>query len=118
MNTTATIADKLGVSQRRVQQLIKELGIKTETVGQTQIIPQTALALMKKRETKAGRKKACIISKLRNRKAKDFIMANNTDDANCEQTGDYSEGCCCDTCQGNGYGTVYSTDQTARLLNT
>lgn len=57
MNTTATIANKLNVSQRRVQQLVKELGIKTETVGQTQILPETALALMKKRETKAGRKK-------------------------------------------------------------
>lgn len=56
MITTATIANKLGVSQRRVQQLIKELGIKTETVGQTQILPDNTLELCKKRETKSGRK--------------------------------------------------------------
>lgn len=56
MITTASIAIKLGVSQRRVQQLIKEIGIKTETVGQTQIIPESAVAKMRNRETKSGRK--------------------------------------------------------------
>jgi len=58
MITTSQIATKLGVTQRRVQQLIKELGIKTEIVGQTQIVPPNALEKMRKRETKSGRKKS------------------------------------------------------------
>lgn len=56
MITTAQLADKLGVSQRRVQQLIKELSIKTEYIGQTQVLPDNALELCKARETVAGRK--------------------------------------------------------------
>jgi hypothetical protein len=30
-------------------------------------------------------------------------------EANCEQTGDYSEGCCCETCTNNGFGSVTTT---------
>lgn len=56
MITTAAIAIQLGVTQRRVQQLIKELGIKTETVGQTQIVPRSAMRLLINRETVSGRK--------------------------------------------------------------
>lgn len=29
----------------------------------------------------------------------------------CEETRDYSEGCCCDVCVNNGFGNVYESEQ-------
>ena len=53
-NTTQNVAIKLGISIRRVQQLIKELGIEPEYIGKTQILSDADIRKLEKRKTQRG----------------------------------------------------------------
>jgi hypothetical protein len=53
--TTQAIAAKLGTSTRRVQQLIKELGIEPiQTIGKSQILSDADVRRLEKRKTQRG----------------------------------------------------------------
>lgn len=57
INTPANVAEKLGTSVRRVQQLIKELGIEpVATIGKTQILSDADVKRLEKRKTQRGPK--------------------------------------------------------------
>lgn len=55
--TTAEAAAVLGVSVQRVRQLIKELELEPVTIGKAILLNKDELALMQKRNTRAGRPK-------------------------------------------------------------
>lgn len=56
INTPEVVANKLGTSVRRVQQLIKELKITPAmTIGKTQILSDADVRKLEKRKTKRGR---------------------------------------------------------------
>ena len=58
LNTTKTVAELLGTSERRVQQLIKEMGIvPLQVVGKSFIISDEDVARLAGRSTRRGRPK-------------------------------------------------------------
>jgi len=58
INTTEAVATKLGTSKRRVQQLIKEMGITPiQTIGRSQILSDADVKRLAKRNTQVGRPK-------------------------------------------------------------
>lgn len=55
INTPEAIAERLGTSTRRVQQLIKELEIEpVQIIGKTQIISDADVKRLEKRKTQRG----------------------------------------------------------------
>jgi hypothetical protein len=57
INTTASIATQLGTSTRRVQQLIKELGIVPSMIGKSQILTDKEVKRLAERNKQVGRPK-------------------------------------------------------------
>ena len=57
INTTEAIAERLGTSVRRVQQLIKELNIEpVQKIGRSQILSDADVQRLEKRSTQRGPK--------------------------------------------------------------
>jgi len=57
INTPKTVALRLGVSERRIQQLIKELGIEASVrVGKSQILSEEDIRRLEARKKSRGRK--------------------------------------------------------------
>lgn len=58
INTTEVVATKLGMSVRRVQQLINELAIKPmQIIGKSKILSDADVKRLEKRNTRRGPKK-------------------------------------------------------------
>lgn len=55
--TPEIAAEMLGVSERRVQQLIKELNIEPQRIGKTAILSDADMRLLAKRKTTPGKAK-------------------------------------------------------------
>ncbi len=56
--TVNTIADVLGVTDRRVREIIKELKIQPKWIGRSMVFNRAQVRRMAKRNTKPGPKKA------------------------------------------------------------
>jgi hypothetical protein len=52
--TSAVAATKLGVSERRIQQLIKELNIEPQRIGKTAILSEAQVKMIANRKTTPG----------------------------------------------------------------
>jgi hypothetical protein len=61
INTPANVAARLGTSTRRVQQLIKELGIEpVERIGKVQILSNAQVRQLERRKTQRGPTKKAV----------------------------------------------------------